>query len=159
MKEFTDTEGRKWVVAMTVAAARRVLDLVDVNLMDPAQGDPPLLTRLGTDVMLLVDVIFAVVKPQADQRNISDEDFGAALGGDVVLAARTAFFQEMSSFFESLGRRDIVQAMASQNRLVDAAISLSEQKIAEFPMDQELARIYGGSPTKPPAESESTPDQ
>jgi len=41
-------------------------------------GDPPLLTRLGTDVILLCDVIFASVKPQADQHGVSDEQFRAA---------------------------------------------------------------------------------
>ncbi|MBU0717313.1 MAG: hypothetical protein KJ749_03615, partial [Planctomycetes bacterium] len=59
-----------------------VKGLLDVNLLELEAGDPPLLTRLGTDVILLCDVIFALVKPQADTSGVTDEQFGAALGGE-----------------------------------------------------------------------------
>ena len=80
MKTFTDSAGRTWTVSLTIDAAKRVKGLLDVNLLELEAGDPPLLTKLGTDVILLCDVIFALVKPQADAAGVSDEQFGAALG-------------------------------------------------------------------------------
>ena len=67
MKTFTDSSGRTWTIAVTVDAIKRVEGLIKgVNLANLTSGDPPLLTRLETDVVLLCDVIFALVKPQAD---------------------------------------------------------------------------------------------
>ena len=67
MKSFTDNAGRTWTLSLTLGAAERVKALVDVDLLEPCDaGDPPLLTRLGTEVALLCDVIFALIKPQAD---------------------------------------------------------------------------------------------
>ena len=111
MKTFTDTAGRTWTIALTIDAAKRVKGLLDVNLLELEAGDPPLLTKLGTDVILLCDVIFALVKPQADQQGVTDEQFGAALGGEAILAAQTALYEELVHFFRGLGRNDLAKAV------------------------------------------------
>ncbi|MFO7958999.1 MAG: hypothetical protein R6X33_18085, partial [Candidatus Brocadiia bacterium] len=75
MHTFTDNEDRTWTLKLTLGSAERVKALVGVDLLEPClpgearegdADDPPLLTRLGTEVALLCDVIFALVKPQAD---------------------------------------------------------------------------------------------
>jgi len=106
MKTFTDTAGRTWTLALTIDAAKRVKGLLDVNLLELEAGDPPLLTRIGTDVILLCDVIFALVKPQADASGVTDEQFAAALGGETILAAQTALYEELVGFFRGLGADD-----------------------------------------------------
>jgi len=65
VKTFTDNAGRTWTISLTIDAAKRVKGLLNVNLLELEAGDAPLLTRRGTDVILLCDVIFAVVKSQA----------------------------------------------------------------------------------------------
>jgi len=157
MKTFTDTAGRTWTVALTIDAAKRVKSLLDVNLLELEAGDPPLLTRLGTDVILLCDVIFALVKPQADAAGVSDEQFAAALGGDVVLAAQTAFYGELVDFFRKLGRGDLAKAVDAQRRMIDLAVARIETRLDKLDLEAAVESTLGEPSTNSPPSSESTP--
>ena len=157
MKTFTDTAGRTWTVALTIDAAKRVKSLLDVNLLELEAGDPPLLTRLGTDVILLCDVIFALVKPQADAAGVSDEQFAAALGGDVVLAAQTAFYGELVDFFRKLGRGDLAKAVDAQRRMIDLAVARIETRLDKLDLEAAVESTLGEPSTSSPPSSASTP--
>lgn len=161
MKTFTDSAGRTWTIDITVDTIRRVQSLVDVNLADitspgsaPAPGSPgsaktddtPLLTRLEVDLILLCDVIYAIVKPQADEKNVSDEDFGRALGGEAILAARDAFWGALSDFFRSLRRSDQVRAIEKQTALVQAAVAAADQQIEALDVGAAVAEALEGEP-------------
>jgi hypothetical protein len=98
MSSFRDSAGRLWEVDITIAAVKRVRSLAGVDLLALAEGDPPLITRLGTDIALVCDVLYAIVKPQADQLSVSDEAFGEALGGEVISRAHDAFWEALSDF-------------------------------------------------------------
>ena len=157
MKTFTDTAGRTWTLALTIDAAKRVKGLLDVNLLELEAGDPPLLTRLGTDVILLCDVIFALVKPQADAAGVSDQEFAAALGGDVVLAAQTAFYGELVDFFRKLGRGDLAKAVDAQRRMIDLAVARIETRLDKLDLEAAVESTLGEPSTNSPPSSESTP--
>ena len=157
MKTFPDTTGRTWTVALTIDAAKRVRSLLDVNLLELEAGDPPLLTRLGTDVILLCDVIFALVKPQADAAGVSDEQFAAALGGETILAAQTAFYEELVDFFRKLGRTDLAKAVDAQRRMIDLAVARIETRIDRLDLEAAVESTLGEPSTSSPPSSESTP--
>jgi len=157
MKTFTDSAGRTWTVSLTIDAAKRVKGLLDVNLLELEAGDPPLLTKLGTDVILLCDVIFALVKPQADAAGVSDEQFGAALGGEVILAAQTAFYEELVDFFRKLGRTDLAKAVDAQRRMIDLAVRRIETRIDRLDLEAAVESTLGEPSTSSPPSSESTP--
>jgi len=164
MKTFTDSAGRTWTIALTIDAVKRVKSLLDVNLLEldlPAgkagAGDPPLLTRLGTDVILLCDVIFALIKPQADAAGISDQEFAAALGGDVVLAMQTAFYEELVDFFRKLGRGDLAKAVDAQRRMIDLAVARIETRINRLDLEAAVESTLGEPSMSSPQSSESTP--
>jgi len=134
-----------------------VKSLLDVNLLELEAGDPPLLTRLGTDVILLCDVIFALVKPQADAAGVSDQEFAAALGGDVVLAAQTAFYEELVDFLRKLGRGDLAKAVDAQRRMIDLAVARIETRIDRLDLEAAVESPLGEPSTSSPPSSESTP--
>jgi hypothetical protein len=96
MKTFTDNAGRTWTVAINVDAIKRVKGLLDVNLLEIVEGT--LIEKLIRDPVLLCDVIYAVCKPQADEQNISDEDFGRAMAGDAIEHATRALLDELVGF-------------------------------------------------------------
>ena len=148
MKTFSDNAGRTWQFALTIDSAKRVKHLLNVNLLELQEGDPPLLTRLGTDVILLCDIIYALIKPQADQLQVTDQQFGAALGGDVILAAQKAVYEELINFFQSLARTDMARAIQAQQRLIEAAIRHVESGVADAE-----AKALGDLSTKSPASS------
>jgi hypothetical protein len=158
MKTFTDSASRTWTISMTIDSVKRVRDLLQINLLEPEAGDPPLLTRLGTDEILLCDVIYCLVKPQADQQNISDAQFGQALGGDAILAAQTAFYEEMIDFFLKRGRPDRAKAATAQLKMITLAVQRIEKTLDSLDLAKEIERIFGNLSGSLPESSASTQD-
>jgi len=132
MKIFTDNQGREWQIAITVDSIRRVRDLLTVDLCQPFAGDPPLLTRLDTDIVLLCDVIYCLVKPQADERNLTSEQFGASLGGDAIRSAHDGLMEEWEAFFQSLRRAEMAKAIQKQAQIVKTMVDLTSHKVDEI---------------------------
>ncbi len=160
MRTFTDNAGRTWTIAVTVDAIKRVEGLIaGVNLAKLMVGDPPLLTRLETDIVLLCDVIFALVKPQADQLGVTDEEFGRALGGDAIRLAHDAFWEELIDFFRQLRRTDTARAIKKQISLVEATVAAIEQQVETLDVEQVIATALGGSAGNWPASPASSPDR
>ena len=167
MHSFKDSQGRNWDVALTIGAVRRVRDLVDVNLLELEKGEPPLITRIGMDVILLCDVIYAICKPQADDRKVTDEQFGEALGGDAILAAQEAFYGELVDFFRRQHRLEIARAVEKQQAMIAAAVTALDKRIEAIDPEAETEKIIaeaekalatpGSSSGSSPASSASTP--
>ena len=157
MKIFNDTAGRTWTIALTIDAAKLVKGLLYVTLLELEAGDPPLLARLGTDVILLCDVIFALVKSQADTAGVTDEQFGAALGGDAILAAQTAFYEELVHFFRGLGRSDLAKAVEAQRRMIELAVVRIGARIENLDLEAMIATPLGESSTNSPVSAASIP--
>ena len=129
MKTFKDNEGRTWTVAVNIATVKRVKTLLSVNLLDAIEGK--LIEKLATDPILLCDVIYVVCKPEADQNNITDEQFGKAMAGDAIEHATVALLEELVDFFpnakrlvlrKALGKFQMVESMAIEtaNKYLDS---------------------------------------
>ena len=147
MPTFTDTAGRAWTVVVTVSGIKRVRDLLSVDLLDVANGD--LLSRLADDPVLLVDVLYALLKPEADARGVTDEDFGRALVGGVLDEASSALMKGLLDFFPSAQRARALARMVRKIEENEAAVA--EARTA-------LASISGASSTNSPDAPASTPD-
>jgi len=143
MKTFTDSAGRTWTINLNIDAAKRVRNLLDVNLLEPEGGEPPLLTRLGTDEILLCDVIYCLIKPQADQQGVSDEQFGQALGGEAILAAQQALYEELIDFFHQRHRPDRARAVQAQMKMINLAVAKIETHLAQLNLEAELDVTFG----------------
>ena len=102
MHSFKDNAGRDWTIAVNVASIKRLRDTLEVDLMGVIEGD--LLQRLYADPVLLVDVVYVLCKPRADELEVSDEQFGQAMGGDAIELATAALVDEIIDFFPN--RRD-----------------------------------------------------
>jgi len=155
MKTFTDSFSQTWTVALNIGAVKRLKGLLGVDIMNLHEGDPPLISRLGTDVILVCDVIFALVKPQADQLGVTDEQFAAGLGGEAILAAHKAFYEELTSFFQNLGRPDMAKAMTTQGRLIEKAVALATAKIEALNAEKMVETMFAES-NPPPTSGEAS---
>jgi hypothetical protein len=154
MHTFTDTQGRAWSVAITVDTIRRVRVLTGTDLMGVLGGD--LIERLSGDPVLLADVLYAVVKPEAEARGVDDVDFGRALAGDAVAAATTALLEGLVGFFPSPRARLLRQALAKLEDWQTAALTAAEERLAVIEMPRGLVApgpLSGDSP----ASAASTP--
>ncbi|MBI1373635.1 MAG: hypothetical protein GC159_12975 [Phycisphaera sp.] len=152
MKTFTDAAGRTWSITLTLGTAMTVKSKLGVDLLQPESGDPPLLTRLGTDEMLLGEVLCAMLEPQFDKHNVTPDDVRAAFDGQTLLAAQRAFYEELIDFFRGRGRNDRAKAVAKQMAMIDAAIAAAEAQIDQIDPTQIVEETMthgaprGGSP-------------
>jgi len=145
MKSFNDAAGRTWTITLTLGTAMAVKAKLGVDLLQPEVGDPPLLTRLGTDEMLLGEVLCAMLESQFEKNNVTDEDVRSAFDGQTLLAAQKAFYEEMIDFFRSRGRKDRAKAVAKQMAMIDAAIAAIETRIDGIDIDKTIAGVMSGA--------------
>lgn len=158
MKTFTDCEGRAWVIEAHCASLKRVRDLTGADPLDPET----LLARLLFDPIFAADVLYAMCKPEADQRGITDEQFGRALAGDVLAKARDALIAELTDFFPEPSRRELLAAKARKDRRLQAAVIEALLRRTDETTDEDDLRrilsIAGVSSTSSPEPSASIPD-
>jgi hypothetical protein len=157
MKTFRDATGREWAVVIDVGAMKRVRGLTGVNLYSLIDDGFRGLGELLGDVITFVDVLYALCKPEADSRNVSDEDFGRLMRGDVIEAATSAFLDEYADFFPD------PRVRTALGKVIDAGRTMGER--AKARMDAELdellakasAETPNGSSNGAPESSASTP--
>ena len=125
MKTFRDNKRRVWTLEVNVAAIKRVRGLCKVDLNSIVEVDSEnrptarLLEQLSSDPVLLVDVLYAICKPDADKQGVTDEEFGEAMAGDAIEQATEALLDEIVDFFPSAKRqvmRKILNAARSCGR-------------------------------------------
>lgn len=151
MKTFNDAAGRTWTLALTLGTAMHVKNKLDIDLLQPEAGDPPLLTRLGTDEMLLGEVLCALLESQFEAHKVSEADVRNAFDGKTLLAAQKAFYDELTDFFQSRGRQDRAKAVAAQARLIEKATAAVETKIDTMDLDRLVDGALSGSWPEPSA--------
>ena len=135
MKSFTDNMGRAWTLVVNVATIKRVRALCDVDL----------------NTIVEVEDGYAVCKPECDQRNVSDEDFGAAMAGDAVEQATDALLDEVIDFFPAAKREAFRRILSASRRFGEAARQRMEAMLADGKFEEklvsELGRLTGLSPS------------
>jgi hypothetical protein len=163
MRQFKDNEGRTWTVAINVAALKRVRGLVGVDLMQVMDGT--LIEKLVRDPVLLCDTVYAVCKPEADARSVTDEDFGRAMAGDAIEAATQTLLDELVDFCPSpRDRANLGRVLKATRSVMDKARDLTEKKIDQMTAGDAMDRLVaqalqssGDASTSAPASSASTP--
>jgi hypothetical protein len=133
MRTFKDNQDREWTVEITVAAIKRVRGLAGVDLMEVLEGSNGLIERLVRDPVLLCDVIYAACKPQADERQVSDEAFGASMAGDAIERATAALLEELVDFCPSpRDRANLGRVLKATREVMDKARDVVERRIDEL---------------------------
>ena len=144
MKSFTDNVGRVWTLSVNVATIKRVRALCNVDLNSIVEIDEnnnpsaKLLEQLSTDPVLLVDVLYAVCKNECDAKNVSDEDFGAAMSGDVIDYATTALLDEIIDFFPEAKRLAFKKILSASRRFEEIARKKLDNLIADTKFEETL---------------------
>ena len=143
MHTFSDTQGRPWTITLNVDAIRRVRSVLNINLLEAIEGK--LLERLITDPVLLCDILFVVIQPEAIAKEISDEDFGRSLGGDVLDVATTALLEELVDFFPSAKRTVFRKALTKLKQLETLAIETATQRLESNELEQQMQAAISGT--------------
>ncbi len=161
MKTFTDNAGQTWTLVIHVDAIKRVRSLVGVDLLEIVEGT--LIERLIRDPILLCDVVYAVCKPEADERGVTDEAFGRAMAGDAIEQATRALLEELVNFSPSpRDRAHLQQVLATTWQAMDKARDLVDARIESGELDRIVTRALADATNfsgAAPASSASTPDR
>ena len=136
MQKFVDRKSNVWLVEIDTSTLRRVKAVTGVNLLECVEGD--LIERLSSDVLLLVDVRYAILQPQADQQQITDEQFGEGLAGDVITDATTALLEAMVAFFPEPRRRLLKTAAAKYAAVQTKAMEMVQAKLDSPELEKQL---------------------
>lgn len=167
---WTDPDGRLWVPKITVNVIARVKDhLPSVDLLDVFDGN--VLHRIADDPCLLVNTLYLVHQPRAEELGLSDEEFGELLVGDTIEQAATALVEALCAFFPR-GRRTVLKQLwtklqTAQQRGINLVTSKIDSPIVEETIqrmidqeseaiDQRLRSLGSGSGNSP-ASSASIP--
>ena len=136
MRTFKDKADRTWTIGINLATAKRLRDTLNVDLLQPEIGDPPLLTRLGTDEILLGEVLCCLLSDQFEAHKVSADDVLAAFDGETLLAAQEAFYEDLVDFFRNRGRSDRAKAVEAQAKIIKLSVAKIEAKIDQIDLDQ-----------------------
>lgn len=153
MQTFTDAGGRSWPITINVRAIRRVRDHAGADLMQIAGGE--LLAKLGTDPVLLVDVLWALVMPKAQADGVTADAFAEAMVGDAIESATLALLHEMTAFFPSQTRVLLQRVLDAAKVQQDRAQALAGAGISE--LERRLSMPPGAPSPTAPASSDATP--
>jgi hypothetical protein len=158
VKTFNDNAGRTWTIAINVDAIKRVRSLLDVDLLEIVEGT--LIEKLIRDPVLLCDVVYAVCKPEADAKGVSDEEFGRAMAGDAIEHATKALLEDLVGFSPSpRDRANLQRVLATTWNVMDRARDLVEQRLASGELEKVVERALataGSSSGAAPESSAST---
>jgi len=144
MKSFKDSTGREWAITLTLGTALKVKSKLGIDLLQPEAGDPPLLSRLGTDELLLAEIICCLLEGQFEKHGVTEDDIYECFDGETLLASQKAFYEEMTDFFQSRGRTDRAKAVSKQTRLISLAITAAESKIDAIDVDSLMSGAMSG---------------
>jgi hypothetical protein len=173
MREFRDDQGRPWRLALTVAAALRVRDMVTVDV-DETDEDGNSTGKRKTIPFDLVDVgtisqtfqvlrgqfakigevLYAILVAQVEERKLTKEQFLEGLRGDSLDAGAKALEEELVDFFPLRLRKMVGLLAAKMDEMAAELMTQAESGLANL----KAADLPGMSSGRPQASLASTPE-
>jgi len=128
MRTFRDSAGRSWQIRLTIRIAKMLRDACGFDLMQLAEGNPPAIVRLYTDLPFLASILWTLVGEQAGKLGVTEDQFLEAMEGDAVREAMAALQEELLDFFRGLGRQDLVAILEHiQNAINNLAVEMARK--------------------------------
>jgi hypothetical protein len=154
---FKDNTGKVWVIRVNVSTIRRVKEYLEIDLRNLADDKMKPLGELLSDELTFVNVLYVLCQDQADKQGITDEQFGAAMYGDVIEEATNAFLEAWQGFFRGPRREAIKKVLAAGKKVGESALTKAtaraEAVLAKFDHEaaadrllNELTNSFGSAP-------------
>ena len=140
MQVFKDNADRNWSLSLTIGSAMKIKQTLGVDILQPEVGDPPLMTRLGTDEMLLAQVIASLLESQFELHKVDADQIYQCFDGPTFARAHEAFYQELIDFFLQRGRKDRAAAVQKQKKLILAGVTAATTKVDGIDVDKIVAK-------------------
>jgi len=130
-----DTQGREWLFRFT---ARTVRELAAETRLDTKalDGENSLLQRVGKDESLFYLVMWITVRPQAIERNITEDEWFDSLDNDSLQSAAKEWLEAYVNFSHPARQKVLSRTMQAAERKQAQAIQEVELAIASGRVDQ-----------------------
>lgn len=125
MRKFADLKGREWNLLVTVQSLIDVRAVTRVDLGKIFEAQLQGLGELVDDPARLVDVLWTLCQLQAADLQVTPEDFGRSLAGDVLQGAIDALVHATIDFFPNAQRRELLRQLVGKSW---AALDLLDQR-------------------------------
>ena len=159
MHSFKDANGREWIIKIDAPKIAEVRSALNVNLI---AKDYSAFVELANDEVLLVNVLWVLVRDQAD--GLTDVQFGRAMVGDPIEHATGALVRAVCDFFPHRQRGMLHSLRERQAAILEAGNKLVLEKINDPALQEEFLNhirslISAGlnGATKKPGSSASGP--
>lgn len=167
MASFKDRQDRSWSIDFTLGSLARVKSETGVDLLTLHVPDSPALAMLRDDPVMLLQVLCVQLRPQFQERGISEQQFADALQEEHVWGAVEALLLAMVDYYPPAKRTALQPLM---QRVISAARNVSEKTTRQLQQatmsidlddfQQQIERsIVGNSTGSLPASLGSTPDR
>jgi hypothetical protein len=113
---------------LNVGSIKRARDIAGVDLLDSGGGAGSI-AKLISDPVALSETIYAVCKPQADERGISIDGFCESMFGDCIERATTSLLGALVDFTPNPKDRENLRAAIDRT---NAAIETGRTEIRKF---------------------------
>ena len=164
MKTFNDAAGRTWTISLTLGSAMRVKDALGISLLDLDQGvarvgdkyrmvemknkadaekHELLSVKLVSDKFFLADVLFCLLEPQIEKHGLTKDNAWDAFNGETMLAMNRALYEELTDFFQSSGRTNVVRLIEAQAKVVNAQMKVVD-RMADKLTDETMEKVVVG---------------
>ncbi|HRF02748.1 MAG TPA: hypothetical protein PLI18_19730 [Pirellulaceae bacterium] len=165
MATFVDNRGRRWVIRITIPAAKHIRDAMSIDLLKFASDGEGVEIRKLTDVFAFQEVLFHTSQ-LSDGGSCTFEEFSELIGLEQLEAAMEPWFEALVDFFPPSRRELLKRIVAEGKRVADAETKKLNELIASGVIDAELksagdkeiARIesiFGSTSTDSPASPDS----
>ncbi len=142
MKTFKDCEGANWDICLNLGTVKKIKDKLGINLLEIEQGEPPLLTRLGTDELFLAEIILCCIETQIEKRKLSEQDVLSRFDGQTIGKAQSCFYEELIDFFQQKNQPHKMKMVQKQLALIELAIKAAISKIDEINIEEISGQMY-----------------
>lgn len=145
---FKDHKNREWNCAITVGAVKRIRDATKINLCDAIDGK--LLIELGNDTLKFVEILYHLLKPQAEAAKVDDDELAESLWGDTLNAAYESFVEGLISFFQRPEQREVLgrlmtKTKETQTKAGEAALRLIESDTMSRKIESEFQKAIAAA--------------
>jgi hypothetical protein len=153
MKTFKTTDGTEWQVVVNVGTIKRCMDDTGLRLTDLFASEAKIGEFFADDVRFC-EVLFSVIRPQADAADKTLDDFLAGIDGTVIEGAAEALLAELSDFFpeprKGLLKKVTARYQAAHLKLVTEGVLAAEKRIEETDFETLLRQTLTSSASSSP---------
>lgn len=146
---FRDLAGRTWLITIRVGSLRMLRNEYDLDLLQILNPDKNPLAQLADDPYRICDVLWALIKTQAAEAGVSEQEWQDSMAGDCLSEAANALIDATIDFFPH-HRRAPLAVVAKRMRTAEAAltgrmVALAKSEAVTAAIDQQMTRAETGA--------------